>query len=330
MEYPTNLGLLEEREVNPKDWWVGSVSGVDRVVLREDGDYRDFLPESEHQGGIYFDTMACVSFSALNCLEIIAKVKGWRWNRSDRFTAKMSGTTKRGNYLSKVAASIAERDGTVIEEEYPFPRRQRDPVFDWDDYYAPIPDDLVMQGKRWLGDWKVQHEWVPVWAHDRNPVKEMMKFGPMQVTVQAWPKPNADGFYENRSSDRAYNHAVTCVYYGDDYIQIYDHYTREHKKLVPTYKFGHAKLFSVKPNSNDPTQPMPIRDLPNNALVQMVGNGATGEFALHLEGTLLVDKLEKIVATWLLRSSSFDNKVAITREEWESFPKKDLKGKVIE
>ena len=71
---PDNFGLLEERELNPKDYRVGGVSGVDRVVIREDGDYRDFLPEYESQVGIYFDAMDCVTRSGSNVIETLAKV----------------------------------------------------------------------------------------------------------------------------------------------------------------------------------------------------------------------------------------------------------------
>lgn len=315
-----NLGLLEEREINPKDYRAGAVSGVDRVVIRESGDYRDVLPEFEMQVGTYFDTMACVTFSALNCIETIAKVKGITINRSDRFTAKMSGTTKSGNYLSKVAESIATQHGTVEEENWPYPRTQRTPIFEWEDFYKAIPEELVMEGRRSLKRFKVQHEWVPT-----SKVREYLKYSPLQVTVQSFREKNADGFYINRPANTAYSHAVELVYAGDEYCEIYDHYDNKHKRLAPDYKFGTAKLFTfniIDPNSIEPT---PMITLPNNALIQMTGEGATGEFALHLDGKLLIDEVEKVFGSWAMRSSDFSNKHAITKEQWDSFPHYNLK-----
>lgn len=324
--FPKNFGLLEERQINPKDYRAGGISGLDRVVLREDGDYRKFLPTIEYQVGTYFDTMACVTFSALNCLETIANIRNWRFfNRSDRFTAKMSGTTKNGNYLSKVADSIAVNDGTVDEDTWPYPRLQREPVFDWNDFYADIPENVKIEGRRFLKDYDVGHEWVSVYE-----LREMLKYGPIQVTVQAWPHPNANGMYENRGSDHSYNHAVELVYMGDDYCEIYDHYDKVNKRLVPDYKFGAAKRFELKkidPNSIEPT---PMITLPNNCLVQMTGEGANGAFALHLDGKLLIDEPEKVFGSWAMRSSDFSNKRSITREEWDSFPHFNLKMESID
>lgn len=323
-DMPNNLGLLEQKEFSTKDWFAGGVSGVDREVLREDGDYRDFLPEYESQIGIYFDTMGCVTFSALNVIETIAKVKGITLNRSDRFTAKMSGTTKRGNYLSKVADSIAKNHGTVEEESWPYPRRQRTPVFDWDDFYSEIPEEIVMEGRRSLKKFKVQHEWVPT-----SQVREYLKYSPLQVTVQSFREKNANGYYINRPVNTAYGHAVELVYAGDDYCEIYDHYDNKHKRLAPDYKFGHAKLFTFSLINPKDIKPTPMITLPNNCLVQMVGEGANGAFALHLDGKLLIDETEKVLASWSIRSSSFENKKALTKEQWDSFPHFNLKNEPL-
>ena len=132
-----NLGVLEQDELFAKDWRMGGVSGAAHQVLRQDGNYTAFLPDLEIQKNSVFDTMACVTFSAMNCLETLAKVHGLSWNRSDRFTAKMSGTRKTGNYLRNVAESIRKYHGTVGEEQWPFPREA---AWDWDEYYKAIPE----------------------------------------------------------------------------------------------------------------------------------------------------------------------------------------------
>jgi len=315
-----HTGFLEEKELNPKDWRMGGVTGIDHEILKEDGDWTDFLPVNERQGGVYFDTKGCVSFSALNCIEILAKFKGIDWNKSDRFIAKESGTTKRGNYLTKVAETIRKIAGTVPEESWPWYPKQRQPIYEWEDFYAEVDEEVKMEGKRWLEDWEVKWEWLPVYD-----VKELLKYGAIQVTVQAWPKENEDGSFSNTGAI-SYNHAVT-LFKADDYYYILDHY--EHrgsfiKKLPLDYKFGHALLFTLTKKKEE--KDMPIIDIPNNTLVQEVEE--KGVFGIHLDGKIIVDYETLLLATWLMRNDG-DVKgktQVLTKEQWDGFPKRDLKG----
>jgi len=317
-------GLIEE---NPdvRDWRMGSITGARKEVLREDGDWRDFVPsEEEIQAGVYFDTYACVTFSALNNLEMIAKAKGIEMNRSDRFTAKMSGTTTSGNSLRNVATSVSRWHGTVAEEDWPFPRTQRTPVFDWDDYYKEIPQELQDLGLSWLEDWDVSFEWIPT---DKESIREALKYGPLQVGVYAYPKPLENGMYDDGGRDRR-NHAVTLIYAGDDCYEILDHYERSGKitkRLVPDYDFKWIMQFTLNPKKD---KPMPIIDLPNDCLVQLVEG--KGGFGLHVDGKLYVDDTDKILASWLVRSPEFGRKKAITQAQWDSFPKFNLKNEPLD
>lgn len=319
-KYPNNFGLMREREYDPKDWRAGGVSGAYRTIHREDGDYSDFLPDKELQHGVYFDTMGCVSFSALNCLETIANVKGMKWNKSDRFLAKMSGTSRKGNSLITVARTIRDK-GTVPEEEWTWDPTDRIELYDWDDFYATIPEEIKMLGKRWLDDWEIQYEWISM-----SQIRERLKYGPIQVGVKAWPTPNADGLYTDGGSVSR-NHAVMLYKADDTAYYIFDHYDNMYKKLVPTYDFKWAMQFHL--NKIDNTKPMPIVDLANDILVQEVTD--SGAFGLHLNGKIIVDDVALIQATWLMRNSGMvGNKVkTLTKEQWDSFPKQDLKGNQI-
>lgn len=322
-------GLLIEAEPNPLDWRVGGVSAVERTVLREDGDYGDLLPEMEYQNGTYFDTRACVTFSALNCLEILARFHGVQFNKSDRFTAKMSGTTKDGNYLSVVADSIRMHHGAVDEERWPYPRKQREPIFEWEDYYAAIPAEIQAEGLGFLKAWKVRWEWVPV-----SRVREMLKYGPLQVTVRAWPKPGPDGIYTDGGSSHR-NHAVTLFNATDEYYEIYDHYQKNIKRLAPDYRFGSALLFNL---SEVKPEYMPTIKLENNILVQNVeGNGA---FGMHLDGKIMLGPNGDVLATVMMRSPRkmldgvsyvmLRDPKPLKKSDWDSFPKVNLKNEPIE
>lgn len=53
--------------------WVLGASALPRVVLREDGQWDDFLVTDEYQNLGKFEPSACVSFGSLNCVEILLK-----------------------------------------------------------------------------------------------------------------------------------------------------------------------------------------------------------------------------------------------------------------
>lgn len=323
-----NYGLIEENELDPRDWRMGGVTGAEKKVLIENGDWTAYLPTPEEQAAVYFDSLSCVTFSALNCIEMQAKFQGINIDGSDRFTSKLSGTNKGGNSLKAVAMSIAELHGIVPEERWPFPRQQRTPIFDWDDFYASIPEEIQKEGLAWLEDWDVQYEWIPV-----SVIDDALKFGPVQVGVNAWPKRRADGLYDDAGVARR-NHAVTFFKKSPDARHIFDHYKGDGtfiKKLVPNYDFKWAMQFNLIRKSD---KPMPIVTLPNNCRVTgVLSNGLVR--GLHVEGKIYVpdptinSTPEDIEAAWTDRSTDFNNKRTISEEAWHSFPKFNLKNQQI-
>ena len=97
--------LLGQRDTD----WVAGVIPFEEI--NPSGNWTPHLPPGEWQTNHVVDTMACVTFSALNSIETQIKfLTGQSINYSDRFTAKMSGTTPQGNWLYKVAP----KDGTVF------------------------------------------------------------------------------------------------------------------------------------------------------------------------------------------------------------------------
>lgn len=242
-----NTGLLLAPR-KPEDYVFGGATKVSGTPLT-DGQWHDYLPEGEVQHSVYFDTMGCVSFSALNALEILIRAKyGVSVNFSDRFTAKMSGTTTSGNYLNRVGDSI-RKDGFVDEVEWPYPREQRDPVFDWDDFYTEIPQAVKDIALLNLEDALIQYEWV-----NESDLKNALKEAPIQVTVRAWYDENGDMIYENLTEQQ--NHAVVLIGYKEgEYWEIFDSYNSNGfiKKLEWDYNFGNFALkynITVKNMSN--------------------------------------------------------------------------------
>ena len=135
-----NHGIIEGQRYT--DWVAGQIQ---HEVRNPSGDWTSYLPPGEWQKIGPVDTMACVTFSALNSLEAQHKfLTGSARNFSDRFTATMSGTTSQGNYLWKVADSI-RKDGLVDEADWGTPDN-----YDWNSYYSPPSIVIIDKAKKFL------------------------------------------------------------------------------------------------------------------------------------------------------------------------------------
>lgn len=228
---------------------------IEKRILTPRSDWLPYLSHGEWQLGVYVDTMACVSFSALNCVEALFNKlwptlsednKKWlgdngyltngRMNGSDRFTAKMSGTTRQGNYLYKVADSI-RHDGIVPESVWPFPFDQRNPVFDWDNFYSEIPDDIIELGKEFARRFNILYEQVDIISQDypdKMTIVDALRYAPLQVVVYAWPQP-INGIYP-----RVEENFVHAVALGKPEYFIEDSYAINgvfQKQLATDYRF---------------------------------------------------------------------------------------------
>lgn len=194
-----NYGVL--MGYRPTDYVAGALPLEER---NPSGDWTQYVPEGEMQKTNHVDSMACVSFSALNSIETQIKfLTGEKKNFSDRFTAKMSGTTPQGNYLYKVADSI-RKDGLVDEEDW-----ATSDTFDWAQYYADIPQAVKDKGIRFLYDWDIKDEDIPF---DRASLKKHLVHAPIQVVIPG--------------------HAILCINSLKDVDKIFDSYS-PYLKTVP-------------------------------------------------------------------------------------------------
>jgi len=252
-----NYGIILEK-LKKEDWLFAGKR--DNITVE---DWEKYLPDAEEQHGLYLETQACVTFSALNVLETIFNYQmqaglidtGWlnqngyiiggKVNFSDRFTAKMSGTTRRGNTGGRVADSI-RHDGLVPEVLYPFPRIQRSPVFDWDDYYAEIPEELKELGKEFAKRFDIQYERVEV----KN-FKEALEHSPVQVYISTGC-PRKNGVWQR--CGKTINHAV-MLYKIKDVYYTYDSYRLDGdfiRKLSLDYNFFRYGIkYIVKQNKSE-------------------------------------------------------------------------------
>lgn len=299
---------LNNQSIN--DFIVGGFTPVEDIVINPLGDWSGYLPLSEFQNNNNVEKMACVSFSLLNCLEVLYKYKtGKERNFSDRFLASASGTTKQGNYVDKVF-DTARKIGLVDENNY------TDASTSWDDYYKPISDNLFVEAGLFLKDWQLFREYIPVYKKDL--IFNGLKSSPLQVLVRFC------GGDEILNPQGEFNHAV--MVYGAEYGKywnIYDHYTQTKKKYDWNYEFG----LVLKPTLINKNNTMFIPK--NNILYQYVQG--IGGFGLGLNGKLIVDDTAKLLASFVVRNNGdIKGKTqAMITADWNSCRKVNLKNEPI-
>lgn len=161
-----NRGVIyESRE---SDLIAGTIPFEER---NPSGDWTSYLPPGELQYSMHGDSMACVTFSALNVLEAQIKfLTGESIDHSDRFTAKMSKTTPQGNTLQNVWNSI-RNDGVVLESEWPQPKD-----FDWNTFYAEIPQEVKNRAFKY----DIAYEWMPT---TREAMLQQLKQSPVHLIL---------------------------------------------------------------------------------------------------------------------------------------------------
>lgn len=243
-----NTGLLI-RPPQPTD----SIAGAESIITYEEinANWGEYLPTEEKQKFDLFDTLGCTTFSLLNSVESqvnylirnkltkeqIKKLEdlgyldgNYKFNCSDRFTAKMSGTTKKGNYQTNVAYSI-RHDGILPERDW-LPSDK----FEWDEYYAEIPQALKDKAKEILEIFEFRYEWVitPEYKEHVNEILDYhLKQAPVQIAAPVCPKWNNKGVVPTCPLIES-SHA-TMVYGQNSSIEDFDHYVPFKKKLALDY-----------------------------------------------------------------------------------------------
>lgn len=249
MNNELNFGLdleLNEEHKNRESNYIAGV--VDKEVLREDGQWLDFEPECEIQKSTDGDDrMNCVSNSESNARKLLMLRKfNININPSQRFRAKMSGTTRRGNSLYAVADS-ARHHGFVEDVDWP-----ENVNLNWYQYYMEIPTKVKEKGVKTTLQFDVNYEQVPT---THSALMDNLRYAPIQVIGYAWA--SKDGIYYDYGNRP--NHAFLLVgYVKGKYWIVYDSYPTDYqidnnstkqefiKHLDWDFKFSDALLYTIK------------------------------------------------------------------------------------
>ena len=249
-----NTGVII-REPSQIDWVAGKETGIAFESIQKTGQWDEFLPIVESQRNAHLDFSSCVSFSATNCIEILLNrmimtmemsYDNLRWltdngyidsndkvNFSDRFTAKMSGTTKEGNYLTKVGDSI-RNDGLVPESVWGVD----DSIKTWDDYYSEIPENIKALGLEFNKRFKINYEWVLAGSPNLNKVKEHLQQAPLQLASATCSPWNTTEIIEGCGFTT--NHATVLYGFTENYLKDFDSYNPYCKKLALNYGIAYV------------------------------------------------------------------------------------------
>lgn len=286
-----NTGVIL-KDPTPVAWVAGVETGASAISVNPTADWRKYEPKGEWQTFIWTDangtvfnkdTQACVSFSANDELEaftnfmirtekIPADAKHWlesngyidengNVNFSDRFTAKMSGTTRLGNSLEAVWQSIKnnglvpEKDWKISEEE--LAAIKANPSGYWDIYYKEVPADVVAKGKVFANLFPLQYEWL---SFSTRPLtdeqfREALTVAPIQIATAVCMPWNTSDVINGCGDGAAHGTMLSCVD-SESIRHILDHYEPFDKQLAANYRLTWATRatlsFSVFPMTEKP------------------------------------------------------------------------------
>lgn len=235
------------------DYVAGAESGIVYKINLLTGNWTQYLPKTEQQA-ITIETMACATFSAMNTLEtqfellfstFLAENQQWmkdngyfdetgKINFSDRFIAKLSGTTLQGNYLQKVWDTV-RNCGLVPEKDWPFVGTT------FAEYYSDIPQVIQDKGLEFKKRFKVMYEWVLIFGDGQDiktTIQYHLKQAPLQIATPVcagWETGNV------KACDLKIPQHATMIYSADDSgFYDFDEYVPFDKLLSLDYPIMYA------------------------------------------------------------------------------------------
>lgn len=252
-----NTGVLIAPPL-PTDYVAGAVSAVVYKERAKDGQWGKYRPTAEKQIGVYFDTMSCVTFAALNHVEeqvaylieigLLAgddlqtlKDMGFfdengKFNASDRFIAILSGTTKQGNYLNAVWEAIRTY-GLLPEKDLPGRLDDRTP-WEWEDWMNPaaITQEMKDKAVKVKDILQFAYEWI---STDQESIKYHLKQAPIQIAAPVCSPWNTTEIIKACSAGAGHS-TIIDGYIDKKEFEDFDHYNPFDKRLAWNYKISAA------------------------------------------------------------------------------------------
>ena len=194
----------------PEDHIFGA-SGTPFEAIQPNGDWSEFLPAKEYQNLNNVEPYACVTFTILNCVEILIKKQyGIDSNFSDRFLAAISGTKEGGN-SPQVVCQFLRDIGVVPQDVWPFDSS----IDSFEKFYAPIPPAIRELANEFKTQWDFRYKNV-----NPNGITSALTCSPLLISVPAWSERGGKYYRPEGAED---NHATT-LFYQSNFRRVFDSY----------------------------------------------------------------------------------------------------------
>lgn len=233
--------------VKPEHYKFGS-NKISGNVLREDGDWRNYLPPEEEQNKRGIESSACYIEAQQHAIATILEEQYNLFDRnfSARFNAYLSGGTEQGGD-PLVGAESMRNDGLIPDELMPF----GDDIQSWNDFHSWKGTDEGLcrqEGDTFLKEWKLNYDIV--FTRDEpieikmSKLREALKYSPVPMSVYAWYQDSQENYIKPEGVND--NHLVECVYLDENncpYVR--DTYSPFLKKLEANYNSDFSLRWTV-------------------------------------------------------------------------------------
>ena len=303
------------------DWIAGGNSPIQHDILIPNKDWKQIKVEHEIQWTGKYDTLFCVTYSALKSLAKLLtylenngllsqeqldfwadyKVNGM-YNFSERFSGTLGETTIHGAYQFKVANAI-KNYGLIPQSMFELADNFQDNI---DKKF--ITEEMYAKGKKSLEYISINYEWV-------DNLIDYLQFSPVQTIVKFDNYINPEDIL---APEGTLNHAVTGVYAIPEYDEIEDTYWQEFKRYNPDYTHSYmAYYITLNNNKNMDTETfLKVNDK------KWIRNYNNGQFGRVLQNKLFTVETKDRGALILLDDKVRENGIQISNEEWEQLPKR--------
>lgn len=234
--------------IPPTVYKFGANNFID-VPLRDDGDWRDYLPPGELQTRHGVESSSCYIEGSQHAIAVILEEQFELkdQNYSERFNALLSNGSPQGGDPLAGAESIRKRDGLIPDYMLPF----ADYINSWSDFHSfKGGNETVCRqaGQNFLRNWKLNYDIVSQ-REDKlddkfSKLKQALKYSPCPISV--YGVVDSNGNYIEKPQGAGDTHLVLAVYVDkDNFIWVFDTYIPFLKKLPQTYNSDFAMRWSV-------------------------------------------------------------------------------------
>lgn len=223
-------------------------AGITGDIIREDGNWRDYLPPVEDQNVRGIESSACYIEGQQHSIATIQEEEFSLpdQNYSSRFSALLSGGTQVGGDPIAGAKSI-KYDGLIPDSKMPF----GNDVTSWDDFHSwkgVDQSECKNLGKDFANTWDLNFKIAVEISYPLETkyiqLREALKRSPVPMSVVAWYERNGKYYKPEGLRD---SHLVEAVYLNDkNEITIRDTYPPYEKVLEANTNFEFALYWVVK------------------------------------------------------------------------------------